>query len=336
MFFSRTVSAACAVIMLTFFCCFTLFAGGEPEAVSKPAGDIPQRETGVEYPVTIEDDYGNLGGQENHIIVLKEPVEKVIVGEKGCALVLLEFEISHKVVAAGEWIVSEIPGYEEIPSIGGSFMDIELILGLNPDIVITLFSNSTQSTAQLARAGIPVYTVGAVRNLEHIKEHIFEYGLMFDKQDAARDIIEEMNAKEGKAAELTAAKNLREEDKPRVFMFGPMGDLNTLQTWAPAGETIVDDIIRKAGGRCLAAEQGLTGWPQYSLEALLESDPEIIILPLSEAEFSSVEEFTSMDLVQSLQAVRNNRVYGIDSSLLFDLSYKTATALLKFAQFINE
>jgi len=306
MFFSRTVSAACAVIMLTFFCCFTLFAGGEPEAVSKPAGDIPQRETGVEYPVTIEDDYGNLGGQENHV------------------------------VAAGEWIVSEIPGYEEIPSIGGSFMDIELILGLNPDIVITLFSNSTQSTAQLARAGIPVYTVGAVRNLEHIKEHIFEYGLMFDKQDAARDLIEEMKAKEGKAAELTAAKNLREEDKPRVFMFGPMGDLNTLQTWAPAGETIVDDIIRKAGGRCLAAEQGLTGWPQYSLEALLESDPEIIILPLSEAEFSSVEEFTSMDLVQSLQAVRNNRVYGIDSSLLFDLSYKTATALLKFAQFINE
>lgn len=334
--YSRMNVKGVITAVLFFAFCSSLWTLGIQEPVPEHSSPTELQSSGIEYPLTIEDDYGNLKGKENHRLVFEKPVERMIVGEKGCALVLLKLGVIDRVIAAGEWVVNGIPGYEDVPSIGGNFVDVELILGLNPDVLITLLRHNSQSTDQLVRAGVPVYTVGSVRNLEHIKEHIYEYGLMLDRQDAAQQIIDEMNAQEAKAAELAAGKGLPEEARPRVFMFGPMSDIQTLQTWVPGGETIVEDIIRKAGGRCLAAEQGLTGWTQYSLEKLLESDPDVIILPFSESEFSSVEEFTSMDLVKNLKAVKNNRVYGIDSFLIWDLSYKNAQALLKFAEFINQ
>jgi iron complex transport system substrate-binding protein len=206
---------------------------------------------------------------------------------------------------------------------------------LNPELFITLANVATQSMDQLIQAGIQVYTVGTVQDLDHIKELITEFGLMFGTPAAAQKIVDELSAQEDQAAGMVAARNVAEDQRPRVFMFGPMGDMETLQTWAPSGETIVEDLILKAGGRCITAEQGLTGWPQYSLEKLLESDPDIIILPISEAEFSSVEQFTSMELVRHLKAVRNNRVYGIESSLIWDMSFKNGRALVQIAEFIN-
>jgi ABC-type Fe3+-hydroxamate transport system substrate-binding protein len=145
-----------------------------------------------------------------------------------------------------------------------------------------------------------------------------------------------MERKEDEAAALAAQRGRSEVKKPRVFMFGPMGDMASLQTWAPSGNTIVEDLITKAGGRCMTAEQALTGWPQYSLEKLLESDPDIIILLLGEYEFSSVEQFTSMDLVRKLTAVQTGEVYGLDRTLITDLSFANADALLRLARIINE
>jgi iron complex transport system substrate-binding protein len=273
---------------------------------------------------------------ENKKLVLHKPVEKIVVGEKGCALVLHEFGVEDKVVAASEWIVKDVPGYQHALSIGGTNVDVELIIGLGPDVFVNLMAHTDASNKQLMDAGIPIYTVGMVRDLDHIKEHITEYGLMFDKQAEAESLIAGMEEKERRADALVAEKGLSEEEKPIVFMFGPIGDKETLQTWAPSGGTIVEDLIRKAGGRCLTAEQGLKGWPQYSLEKLLESDPDVILLPLGEWHFRSVEEFSSLDIVKDLKAVQNNRVYGIDSELIFDLSYKNATALIQCAEYIYE
>jgi ABC-type Fe3+-hydroxamate transport system substrate-binding protein len=326
-----------------------VFAGGNKESAPEPEREVvetvessAEKDTAVEetesgggiYPVTIEDDSGQNGG-EAKVLVLEKPVEKVVVAEKGCALVLKEFGVLDKVAAASQWIIMDLPGYENIPSIGGMNVDLEMIIGLGPDVYINLVGHNDKTDKQLTDAGIGIYTVGTVRDLDHIKEHTKEYGLMFDKVEIADRIIADMEAKEAQAAELVKKAGLSEAERPTVFMFGPIGDKETLQTWAPSGETIVEDLIVKGGGRCLTAEQGLTGWPQYSLETLLESDPDVIILPLGEGLFESAEEFKSLEITKDLSAVQNDRVYGIEKSLVFDLSFKNATALIQFAEFIN-
>jgi ABC-type Fe3+-hydroxamate transport system substrate-binding protein len=310
----------------------------EAQQETPPQGDtgVSTTGSGLHYPVTIEDDLGQLEGRRNREIVLEKPVERIVVGEKGCALTLLELGVTDRVVGASEWLIGEVPGFADIPSVGGGSVDVEMIIGLGPDVFVNLVGHNDKSDGQLTAAGINVYTVGTVRELDHIKEHVREYGLMFDRTEKATVIIADMEAKEAEARRIAAAGGENTSAKPTVFMFGPIGDKKTLQSWAPAGGTIVEDLIVKAGGRCLTAEQGLTGWPQYSLEKLLESDPDIIILPFGPYEFASVQEFTSLELVRNFRAVRNGRVYGIASDLIWDLSFKNATALVHFARFINE
>jgi iron complex transport system substrate-binding protein len=319
---------ACAAVI-------NLYGSGRSEAKGR-SGAEPLPVGAAVYPLVIEDDSGQMPGRENRTLVLERPVQRIVVGEVGCALALQRLGVVGKVVGASEWIVGGLDGYEDVPSIGGVNVDVELVIRLEPDVFVNLVGHNDRSDRQLIEAGIDVYTVGTVRDLDHVKEHVREYGLMFDRLEEAEAVVAEMEAKEREAQAVVKSGGGDSLEKPTVFMFGPIGDKTTLQTWAPAGGTIVEDLIVRAGGRCLTAEQGLRGWPQYSLEKLLESDPEIIILPLGEYEFSSVEEFTDLDLVQNLRAVRNGRVYGIEKELIWDLSFKNATALLHFARFISE
>jgi iron complex transport system substrate-binding protein len=322
----------------------------QTEEEKEEAEKVTEEEFGVEYPVTIYDDLGQQEGKESREIVLEKPVEKVILGEKCAALTLLELEVADKAVGGADFIAGykvdwstgeatddpNIPGYEDIPIVGGySGINVEEIIELSPDIFINLFGHSDQSDEQLEAAGIKIYTVGTIKDLDHIKSHVKNYGLMFDKLGAANKIITDMNEKETLVKMRVASLATPEDKKPTVFMFGPLGDMETLQTWAPAGDTIVEDLIVKAGGKCLTADQGLEGWPEYSIEELLESDPDVIILPFGEGVFESIEQFTSLGLVQELGAVKNGRVYGIDKDIVWDLSSKNADALILFAEFIN-
>ena len=326
-------------------------APADEEKEEAEVEEVAEDESRVEYPVTIYDDLGQQEGKESREIVLEKPIERVILGEKCAALIMLELGVADKAVGGVDFIAGykpdwetgeatddpNLPGYEDIPIVGGySGINVEEIIELNPDIFINLFGHSDQSDEQLEAAGIKIYTVGTIKDLDHIKLHVKNYGLIFDKLGSANRIIADMNEKENLVKMRIAALGITEDKKPTVFMFGPIGDMETLQTWAPAGDTIVENLITIAGGVCLAAMQGLEGWPEYSIEKLLESDPDIIILPFGEYVFESVEQFTSLDLVQGLSAVKNGRVYGIDKDIVWDLSPKDADALVLFAEFIND
>ena len=311
-------------VLILFFCILNPVYSEQTKKIKK-----------VRYPVVIEDDYGQKTGV-NRKITLKKPAATIVVGEIGCALALLRMGLKDKIIGASGWVLEEVPGLSGIPSIGGhNGIDIELLIALSPDIYIDFKGHSDAAAAQLKNAGIQMYSVGTVRNLEHIIEHITEYGMMFNKMKEAYKITDEIDKTIMQVKKKVLKINTAHDNKPAVFMFGYMGDKNTLQNWSPAGNTIIEDLIIKAGGRCLTAEQGLIGWPQYSIESLLASDPDVIILPRGKYEFQSVEEFTSLEIVKSLKAVKNKRVYLIDKPLVFHMSYKNARALSLFYDFIN-
>ena len=73
-------------------------------------------------------------------------------------------------------------------------------------------------------------------------------------------------------------------------------------------------MIEKAGGINIVAEDNLTGWPEYSVERLIEKNPDIMIAPVSLASDPSV--ITGDERFASIDAVINGRVYVIpDNSI---------------------
>ena len=78
-------------------------------------------------------------------------------------------------------------------------------------------------------------------------------------------------------------------------------------------------MIAAAGGDNIASE--VSGW-NYSLEALLEADPDIIIVGIGES-----EAFQAAENYKELGAVKNGLVFEIDRNLLDRQGYRNADGM---------
>jgi len=100
-------------------------------------------------------------------------------------------------------------------------------------------------------------------------------------------------------------KAVEGKEKPSVYYivgYGEYGD------YTATGETFISSVIEMAGGSNIAADT--TGWI-YSLEKLVEKDPDIIVGSQAAKEY-----FEQTNGYKDLTAVKEGRIYAIDVNLL--------------------
>ena len=118
-----------------------------------------------------------------------------------------------------------------------------------------------------------------------------------------------------------AVEGLEEPTVYYVVQYGESGDFS-----APEN-TFVGQLIDMAGGNNIVPEQD--SW-SYSLEALLEADPEIIVVRNGEK-----EGFESLEAYKELTAVKEGNVYEIDNNLIDRQGYRNAEGLLTLAKIFH-
>jgi ABC-type Fe3+-hydroxamate transport system substrate-binding protein len=311
------------------------------ENVEEAEQEIEEEETFlVEYPVTIEDDWGQQEGCENRKLVFDGPAESVIVGETNFALCLKEFGKLDKVKGVEYYIPDDVPELSDSPQvIASSGVDLEGLLDLSPELLVNLMSGTLWEPAvieQIETAGIKIYSIGNVSGLEYIKDYITEYGLMFDSVEIASRLVSEMEEKQEKVKNAVEQTAKSDNEKPEVIYCTSIA--SEYGDWVPGSNTFIDQLITDAGGVNLPAKQGIENWGEYSVEKFLESDPDIIIIPVSENPFyifKSVEDFTSHEMVQELTAVKEGRVFAITGEYINNMSFTAADALVEFTEAIN-
>lgn len=189
----------------------------------------------------------------------------------------------------------------EIPSIGGiSNLNIESILALKPDLVISGSMVGKKITDQMDAMGTPMVCVIEKPKFEALYDNIAAIGKLVGKEHKA----DSLNAllKEHVSQLQPPTFNLRPQSCYYVVGFGPAGNFTA------GGNTFINDIIRMAGGRNIA--EGIEGW-SYSLEALMKEDPNYIIVRREDS-----AAFCNMKPYNRLSAVRNSHVIGIVSGTL--------------------
>ena len=151
----------------------------------------------------------------------------------------------------------------KIPKVGGMQPSIEKIAALRPDLVLAgTEGNHPNLAPALAAAGIPLFVVRTDR-LSQIPPAMERVGRMLDAprtEDAVRDLT----------AAIAAQKRTR-VNAPRV-LFAVWPD----PLYVAGRDTFIDDLLALTGARN-AVE--VTGWPQYSLETLVVSPPELLLYP---------------------------------------------------------
>lgn len=192
------------------------------------------------------------------------------------------------------------PEAAEIESIGGiSNLNIERIMSLNPDLVISGSMIPKKSTLQMEKMGVPTVCVIEKQHYDGLYENISKIGLLIGRTEAADSLNQLLR-------EQLATLDVPTVSKPKevyyVVGFGAAGNFTA------GGDSFINDIIQLAGGHNIAEEA--TGW-SYSLENLLQQNPEYIIIRKEDsAAFCNMPPYTQLD------AVKKGKVIAIESSLI--------------------
>ena len=192
------------------------------------------------------------------------------------------------------------------PQIGGFINpSIEKIVSLKPDLIIaTADGNRKDTVQQLERLGLPVYvtnpsdTKGILRSILHIGE-------ITNREKAAGKLVEKLQKR---LNHITA--QIRHKSKPRVFF--QIG----LEPVITAGRgTLINEVIERAGGVNVAGHD-TARYPIYSAEGIIGASPEIIVFApmVNDKEFAAVKIFWQK--FGEIPAVKNNKIYPIDTDLI--------------------
>lgn len=271
---------------------------------------------------TVTDDYGRT------VVIPAHPQRVVSLSP---AVTEIMFALGADSLLVGRTDFCEYPDAAlQIPSVGGiSNLNIEQILSLHPDLVISGSMVGKKATDQMDQMGTPMVCVIEKPRFEALYDNIRAIGSLVGKEkeadslnnalrrrinylgldttldEAIRNIrsIKDIEVKERLAEQVNT---LRYKDlTPSVYYvvgFGPTGNFTA------GGNTFINDIIRMAGGRNIAED--VKGW-NYSLEALMQENPDYIIVRREDS-----AAFCGMKPYNTLDAVRKGHVIGIVSGTL--------------------
>ncbi len=194
---------------------------------------------------------------------------------------------------------------DSIVSFGGnSNLNIEMILSLHPDLVISGSMIPRESVAALNALGVPMVCVIEQTRFDSLYGNITKIGRLIGCEEQARQINDTLLRRVEKVTQQLQ-NTLSQQCRPKVYYvvgFGKGGNFTA------GGNTFINDVITMAGGENIA--QDVKGW-SISIEAVFQSDPDYIVVRREDA-----SAFCKMAPYNRLRAVQEGHVIPIESGLL--------------------
>lgn len=286
----------------------------------RPAANSPQpqlQESGKTFPVTLTD---ALGRQ----VTLDKAPERIISLIPSNTEILFSLGLGDRIVGVND-NDNYPPEVTKKEKIGGAFdlqnTNIEKIVSLKPDLIL---GGAIQKPVveELAKLNLTIYAMPDAATVQEAISSIATVGDLTGTKSEAEKLIASLNAR----VEAVVAK-VKDQPKPKVF-HEVWGD--PLMTAGPG--SFIDDMIKLAGGTNIAADAA-SAYPQFSLESLVERNPDVITTPFKQ---------TADDLAagkrqnwKGLRAVKEGRVVVLDQDIISRPGPRIVDGLEAFARAIH-
>lgn len=292
----------------------------------------------TEYPVTITT-YAK-DGTELETTYEKAP-EKVLAVYQGCIETMLALGLEdHMAAAAG--LDNDVPeefadAFAKVNYLDEFTPSLETATMLEPDLIFSwgsLFGESTLGEASdwIAK-GTNTYISsntkgdGSDRTLENEYTDILNMGIIFNVQDKAEAIVNEMKDTIADVLEQTADM----EERPNVMVLEFLGDSITNY----GSSSLVGDMIEQLGGVLVNEEYTSVG--QEDVIAANADVIFIVYMPYKGDDPDTVmnenlAKLTENEVYQSLDAVKNGTVYPIMLSECYASATRTQDGIEIFAK----
>ena len=210
---------------------------------------------------------------------------------------------------AGERVVGVVKGTDypaaarRLPVIGDvTALDLERIVMLAPDLVVTWPWTTPAQVAWLRGRGIAVFEANA-RTIDAIPTDVERIGALTGTQAVASAAADALRAR---LARLPG--EARERPRMRVFYQVSGAPLYTL-----GGQHLVSQAIARCGGENVFSALAIPA-PEVSVEAVLAADPQVIVAGTDDARRPAwLDAWSGWP---TLAAVRHRNLFVVDANLL--------------------
>ena len=202
--------------------------------------------------------------------------------------------------------------------------DFERVVSLKPDLVIATGAGNTRDMVnRLGNLGFPAYVIFP-KNFDDILKSIDHLGQVVDREKEATVVVQGMKGRRERVVELTKALH-----RPSVFLLVGEAPIVT------AGKgSFADDLIRLAGGENIAGKEKEM-YPRLGMEEVLQRAPEVILISSMNPKAEYKKVFQEWRRWKTIPAVRDDRLYVIDSDLIDRPSPRIIDGLEEIARILH-
>jgi ABC-type Fe3+-hydroxamate transport system, periplasmic component len=185
------------------------------------------------------------------------------------------------------------------PTFGGQANNVESIVGLNPDLVLT-FNTDQDNISQLESLGIPVFTFSS-QDEKSIFSELIGMGTLLGKKQRAEEIVEFVSTEIKK---MTVPKDQKQK---KVYYAWSKG-----RVLSTSGRGSLIDMAIRLSGAVNACPLEMEA-PNVGAETIYKWNPDLIILWNSK-----LTDVYNLKELAALPAVKNKQVFVMSPSFPFD------------------
>jgi iron complex transport system substrate-binding protein len=275
------------------------------------AGAAPTNaQAACSYPLTVTDETGTE-------VTLEEEPQRIVTLSPSAAQTLWELNASGKVVG-----VADTAGYldgasEKEVVTDGQTIKTEVIVGLEPDLVVAPDIIPNEKVEQLRSAGLTVYNVNASTNFADVYTKTERIGALAGECVAANATVTDMRER------VTAIRDAVADEES-------VGGLYVFFGFTTGSGTFIDSIITSAGLTNVATEAGIEGFTTEPLspEVVANNSEAIDWLVLNDNPVSH----PSGDVYNETDAVQNGQTVVLNVNYLNQPAPRTVQALENLTQ----
>ena len=207
---------------------------------------------------------------------------------------------------------SKIPDFaKDATEIGAVYqIDTEKLLSCNPDLVLINKGMNEKLSTILEENKIP-FAIVEMKTYDSVKKNVVMFSEITGQPDKGKKIVEEMDAKIKNIVE-----KIPQENKKVAILHGTAQGLSVQLEGSIAG-----NVVKILGLENVAAKttENNTDTAPYSLETLIEQNPEIIFVTtmgnLEEIKNSLEKDFSENPAWQTIPAIKNQKIYYLPQNL---------------------
>ena len=256
----------------------------------------------------------------NRTVVFEKVPERIISMAPSNTEILFALGLGDKVVGVTTFCLypEEATRKEKI----GNFttINLEKIMLLSPDCIFATGLEQMMNVNKLEKIGLKVVVISP-SNVSQTIRSIEMIGKITGKEYVSGKLIKTMEVRLAKIREKI--ESIPMDNRPKVLVGISLSPLITA-----GSDSLVDDLIKLAGGRNIAYDAARS-YAQFSIEKIIERNPDIIILGISHTDEKGWKDFFKRDEFKDLTCVRQGRIYNVNPDIIFRPSQRLVEGIEK-------